>query len=92
MVNKIENLIPTDEPRITFNYSGIHKNLPGTHLELNSKIHDYLSDFKHGYLFAINLKLIYPIINLYPDDRRSFASTISGIDQIQPTRLFQKLN
>lgn len=37
MVDKIENFIPTDEPRVTFDYSGVNENLFGTYLELSFK-------------------------------------------------------
>ena len=89
MVDKVENPKPTDEPRMTFDYSRVIELLPGAHLELSSKVHDHLSNPKHGCLFSADLKHAYLTIPLHPDDRHYFAFTISGIGQVQPTRMQQ---
>lgn len=89
MVDKVENPKPTDEPRMTFDYSRVTELLPGTHLELSSKVHDHLSNPNHGCLFSADLKHAYLTVPLHPDDRHYFAFTISGIGQIQPTRMQQ---
>ena len=47
MVDKVENPSPDDEPQMTFNYSNIHKSMPGNYLELSFKVHDYLTDPRH---------------------------------------------
>ena len=89
IVDKVNNPGPNDEPRVTFDYSKIHEDLPGFYLELNSKVHDSLSDPYHQCLFSADLKHAYLTIPLHPDDRHYFAFTISGMGQIQPTRMQQ---
>ena len=58
-------------------------------MELTYKVHDSLSDPRHGYLFAADLKHAYLTIPLHLDDRHYFAFTISSIGQCQPTRMQQ---
>ena len=89
MVDKVENMKPEDEPRMTFDYSRVTKLLPGSHLELNSKVHDLSSNPHHVCLFSADLKHAYLTVPLHPEDRHYFAFTISGIGQIQPTRMQQ---
>ena len=89
VVDKVENPRPEDEPRVTFDYSRVTEDLPGTYIELSSKVHDNLSDPRHHVLFAADLKHAYLTIPLHPDDRHYFAFTISGIGQVQPTRMQQ---
>ena len=89
VVDKVENPTPQDEPRITFDYSRVKEDLPGTYMELSSKVHDNLADPRHKCLFAADLKHAYLTIPLHPDDRHYFAFTISGIGQLQPTRMQQ---
>ena len=89
IVDKVENPRPEDEPRVTFNYSRVTKDLPGTYMELSSKVHDNLSDLRHHFLIAADLKYAYLTIPLHPSDRHYFAFTISGIGQVQPTRMQQ---
>ena len=48
MVDKVDDPKPTDEPRMTFDYSRVTELLPGSHLELSSKVHDHLSNPSHG--------------------------------------------
>lgn len=89
VVDKVDNPTPQDEPRITFDYSRVKEDLPGTYMELSSKVHDNLSDPRHKSLFAADLKHAYLTIALHPEDRYYFAFTISGIGQLQPTRMQQ---
>ncbi len=89
MVDKVDDPKPTDEPRMTFDYSRVTELLPGSHLELSSKVHDHLSNPRHGCLFSADLKHAYLTIPLHPDDRHYFAFTISGIGQVQPKRMQQ---
>lgn len=79
MVDKSENPKPSDEPRMTFDYSRVCEDLPGTHVELSSKVYDHLSNPRHGCLFKADLKHAYLTVPLHPDDRHYFAFTISGI-------------
>ena len=60
IVDKVENPRPEDEPRITFDYSRVTEELPGTYMELSSKVHDNLSDPRHRILFAADLKHVLP--------------------------------
>ena len=89
VVDKVDNPTPQDEPRVTFDYSRVNEDLPGTFMELSSKVHDNLSDPRHVCLFAADLKHAYHSIPLHKDDRHFFAFTISGIGQLQPTRMQQ---
>jgi hypothetical protein len=36
------------EMRVTFNYSHVHEDMPGSQLQLTSEVHDYLADPRHG--------------------------------------------
>ena len=87
MVDKSDNPKPSDEPRMTFDYSRVHEDFPGTYVELSSKVHDHLSNPRHGCLFKADLKHAYLTVPLHQDDRHYFAFTISGIGQCQPTRM-----
>lgn len=58
-------------------------------MELSARVHDSLSDPRHGTLFSADLKHAYYSISLHPDDRHIFAFTIQGIGQLQPTRMPQ---
>ena len=89
IVDKEENPKPTDEPRITFDYSKVKEDMPGSHLELMSKVHDYLSDPRHRTFFQADVKHGYFSVVLHPDDRHLFAFSIPGIGQLQPTRMPQ---
>lgn len=89
VVDKEENTKPTDEPRITFDYSKVKEDMPGSYLELMSKVHDYLSDPRHKTFFQADIKHGYFSVVLHPEDRHLFAFTIPGIGQLQPTRMPQ---
>jgi len=89
MVDKVEDPTPEDEPRMTFDYSRVYEILPGSHLELSSKVHDHLSNPRNRSLFQADLKHAYLTVPLHRDDRHKFAFTISGIGQCQPTRMRQ---
>ena len=58
-------------------------------MELIPKVHDSLSDPRHGCLFAADLKHAYLTIPLHTDDCHYFAFTTSSIGQCQPTRMQQ---
>ena len=47
------------EMRITFNYSHVHENMPGSFLQLSSEVHDYLSDPRHGCYMQYDIKHAY---------------------------------
>lgn len=90
-MDKEENPKPTDEPRLTFDYSKVREDMPGSHLELMSKVHDYLSDPRHQTFFQTDVKHGYFSVVLHPDDCHLFAFAIAGIGQLQPTRMPQGL-
>ena len=87
MVDKVENPQPTDEPRITIDYSRVIEVLPGAHLERCANVHDNLSNPSHGYLFSADLKHAYLTVPLHKGHRHYFAFTVPGFGQLQPTRM-----
>lgn len=89
LVDKVENPTPQDEPRLTFDYSRVVEELPGTHMQLMAGCHDYLSDPRHGCYMTADLKYAYSIVEVHPEDRKYFAFTIPGMGQLQPTRMQQ---
>ena len=64
---------------MTFDYSRVYKDLPGTYIELGSRVYNYLSNLKYKSLFTADLKYIYLTILLYPYNRYYFIFTILGI-------------
>jgi hypothetical protein len=77
------------EMRITFNYSNVHEDMPGSCLQLASEVHDYLSDPRHGCFMQFDIKHAYWSIPVHPEDRYFFAFFADGIGQLQPTRMPQ---
>lgn len=89
LVDKVENPKPTDEPRLTFDYSHVKEVRPGAQMQLAKDIHDYLERREHGTYVQADLKHAYFSIVLHPEDRHIYAFTILGFGQLQPTRLPQ---
>ncbi|POS82123.1 hypothetical protein EPUL_005556, partial [Erysiphe pulchra] len=89
IVDKSENPGPWDEPIITFNYQNVKEDMPGCYLELMAKVHDHVSDPSHQFFPKVDVKHGYWNILVHPEDRHFFAFTISGIGQVQPTRMPQ---
>ena len=89
IVNKEENLKPTNKLRITFNYSKVKEDMPESYLELMSKVHDYLSDSRHKTFFQADIKHKYFSVILHSEDHYLFTFTISGIRQLQLTKMPQ---
>lgn len=89
MVDKVENPKPTDEPRMTFDYSKVVEELPGVHMQLTGGCHDYLSNPRHGCYMTVDLKYGYSLVPVHPEDRKFFAFTIPGMGQFQPVRMQQ---
>ena len=58
-------------------------------MELSTKVYDILSGTRHKCLFAADIKHAYDTIPLREDDGHSFAFTISGIGQLQTSRMQQ---
>ena len=73
MVDKVENLLPTDEPRMTFDYSRVNEMLPGCHLALGSKVHNHLSNHRHGCLFSADFKHAYLAVPFTPGRQTRFS-------------------
>ena len=78
-----------DESKLTFDYFKIHENFSEFYLKLSSRIHDILFNSFNECFFSADLKHAYFIINLHENDRPLFAFTISGMRQLQPTRMPQ---
>lgn len=87
MIDKIEDSKFINKLKITFDYFRIIKLFFETHLKLNLKIHDHLSNFKYKCLFFVDLKHAYFIISLHFKNKHYFVFTISDIKQIQSTRM-----
>jgi hypothetical protein len=64
LLNKEESKGP--EMRITFNYSHVEEDMPGTFLQLTSEVHDYLSDPHHSCFMQYDIKHAYWSIGIYP--------------------------
>jgi hypothetical protein len=90
IVDKVKNSTSQDESRVIFDYFRIHEELSDSFLELFSKMHDNLFDSRHKIFFSADLKHVYLIISMHSNDRHYFAFFISGIDQIQSTRIQQE--
>lgn len=89
IVDKSDNPGEWDEPRITFNYQNVIEEMPGTYLELMSRVHDHLGHPTHKFFHKLDLKHGYWAIRVHPEDRHLFAFTIPGIGQLQPARMPQ---
>lgn len=89
LVDKEENLKPTDESRLTFDYSKVKEEMLRNYLKLMSKVHDYLSDSQHQTFFQMNIKHSYFNVILHSEDWHLFTFSISGIGQLQPTHMPQ---
>jgi hypothetical protein len=77
------------EMRVTFNYSHVHEDMPGSQLQLTSEVHDYLADPRHSCFMQYNIKHTYWSISVHPQDRHYFAFFADRISQLQPTRMPQ---
>ncbi|KAI0998966.1 hypothetical protein K3495_g9230 [Podosphaera aphanis] len=75
--------------RITFNYHNVFEVIPGTYMELMLEVHDYLSLPQHQFFLQMDIKHAYWSIPVHESDRHIYAFFISGIGQLQPTRMPQ---
>ncbi|KAI0995725.1 hypothetical protein K3495_g12453 [Podosphaera aphanis] len=89
LVDKSDDPGEWDEPRLTFNYQNVKEDKPGCFVELMSRCHDYLGEPSHNMFFKLNLKNGFWAIMVHPDDRHLFAFSMSGMGQLQPTRMPQ---
>jgi RNase H-like domain found in reverse transcriptase len=85
----VDNPKPTDEPRLTVNFRNVKEDLPGIHLQSMSKVHDHLSDPRHFCFMQADLKHAYYSVSLDPACRHYFTFYVSGLGQLQPTRMPQ---
>ena len=76
LIDKIENPIPENESRMTYDYSKIMEELPKIHMKFISNCHDYLSDLKHECFMTVDLKHVYFTIEIHSNDRKFFAFII----------------
>ncbi len=77
------------QPRLTFNYHFVYEDIPASHIEAASNVHDLLSIPSNQCLFFADIKHGYWVVNVHPDDRHYLDFHVSGIGQIQPTRMPQ---
>ena len=89
-MNKIENLKFTDKSQITFDYQHIKENMFRIYLELTVKVHNYLINLCHKTFFQADIKHGYFSVMLHSENWHVFTFTISGIEQLQPTRMSQR--
>ena len=82
VVDKVENPIPEDEPRLAFDYSNVKEIMPGNHLELASKVHDYLSDPRHSTYFQADLKHGYYGVRMAKEGRHYLANPTNCEGQV----------
>ncbi|KAI1000793.1 hypothetical protein K3495_g7404 [Podosphaera aphanis] len=89
LLDKSENPEWGDQPRITFNYSNVHEELPGCQMPLMAEVHEFLSNPKWEMFCQFDFKHSYWSTGLHPESRPYLAFTLSDLSQLQPTRLPQ---
>lgn len=67
------------EPRLTFNYHYVFEEPPANHMELASRVHNFLSLPTHQWFSVFDLKNAYWTVVIHPDDRWILAFSIPGI-------------
>ena len=80
------------EMRITFNYSYVKENMPGSFMELMTEIHNYLAFLDHKCFLQFDIKNAYWSIVQHPQDRFIYAFYVSTLGEVQPTRMPQGTN
>lgn len=78
-----------DTPRLTFDYHYVWEEPLGNQMQLSAAAHDFLSHPSHNCFAQFDLKDAYWTVPIHPDDRAFLAFSISGIGQLQPTRMAQ---
>ena len=63
--------------------------MPGTHINLQQEVHEYLQNPNHGFLMQFDIKNGYWVIPIHPDDRPYFAFYHPTKGQLQPTHMPQ---
>ena len=77
------------QPRLTFNYHFVYEDIPASHMEAATNMHNLLSIPSNKCLFSADIKHGYWVVNVHPDDCHYLAFHVPGIGQVQPTRMPQ---
>lgn len=85
LVNKSDSI----EPRLTFNYHFVYEEPSGSTMKLAARAHSLMSNLSHRALFSADMKHGYWGVLVHPDDRNYLAFHVSGLGQLQPTRMPQ---
>src|ERR1700741_4464367 len=88
-MNKFEHAMLLNESRVIFNFLQVHENLPGSNIELSSRIHDYLTDSSHEVFMQADIKHEYFSVEIHSENHHYFAFTVPDIGQLQHTRMPQ---
>lgn len=59
-------------------------------MKTTANVYDLLSILLYQYLFLIDIKYKYWVVNIYPENYYYFAFHVLGIKQIQPTHMLQE--
>jgi hypothetical protein len=82
LADKFKDATHLDEPRLTFNYSRMDEELPGSYMELSARIHDYLANPQHNVYMQADIKYDYFSVGVHPDDRHIFAFSVPGLGRL----------
>ena len=77
------------QPRLIFKYHFVYEDIPASHIEAATNVHNLLSIPSNNCLFSADIKHGYWVVNVYPDDRHYLAFHIPRIGQVQPIRMSQ---
>lgn len=80
MIDKSNDLKFIDEIKMSFDYSKVDEMMFDMYIELNSKVHDHLSNSRHEILMFADIKHAYSTISLHSNNRHIFAFIIFVID------------
>ena len=75
------------QPLFTFNYQFVYEDIPASHMEAATNMHNLLSIPSNKCLFSTDIKREYWVVKVHPDDHRYFAFHVPGMGQVQPTRM-----
>ena len=77
------------QPRLVFNYHYVYEDIPSSHIEAATNVHNLLSILSNKFLFSANIKYEYWVFNVYPDDHHYLAFHVLRVGQVQPTHVPQ---
>lgn len=75
---------------LMFNYYFISENIPADYIEMATIVYDLLSISFHQYLFLIDIKYGYWVINVHLDDYHYLVFYVLDIGQVQFTYISQR--